>query len=133
MTRLLVVFNHTLTRQQTADAKTKLGVQEIVNLPAELEKLWGQVPPEIDDLAKYLEPLIQWLSKESHKDDYILIQGEFGAAYYLVSWAESHGLKPIYSTTRRNAVETSHPDGSVSIQHNFYHVQYRPYNRWRRQ
>lgn len=124
---LFLLFNHTLTETQEADARQNLGVAAIVLPPPEIRRLWGEVPPEADSLADHLAPICAWLAQESKPGDYILIQGEFGATWIMVNEAASIGLVPIYSTTKRMTEEVDLPGGEVDIRHRFVHVRYRRY------
>ena len=125
--KLLLLFNHTLTDFQAESALSSLGVQEIVDLPSDLKALWRQVPPELIEIEGYLKPVMEWLTENGAESDYVLIQGDFGASFLLVKFAFEQGLIPIYSTTRREAVEEHHADGSVQIVHRFQHQIFRRY------
>ena len=124
---LLLLFNHTLAAIQESDARISLGVARIVAPPADIQTLWSQVPPDIDDLVPYLAPVFAWLVAAARPDDFVLVQGEFGATCLAVREAIRLGLVPVYSTTSRQAVEEHLPDGRVEISHVFSHVRYRRY------
>lgn len=124
---LVLLFNHRLTEVQEDDARRSLGVGSIVEPPAGISVLWAQVPPDIDDLAGYLAPAFVWLRSVAGPGDFVLIQGEFGATCLAVQEAFRIGLVPVYSTTRREAVEIHLPDGRVEIRHVFAHIRYRKY------
>lgn len=94
---LILLFKHTLTAAQEADARDSLGIGQIVEPPADISARWAGAPPEADSLGDWLAP------------------------------AFALGLTPIYSTTGREAVEEYMPDGSVHIKHIFSHVRYRLY------
>lgn len=126
---LILLFNHTLTTLQEADARASLGVDRIVLPPAAIQARWSGVPPEIDDLDDWLAPVFAWLAAEGRNGDYALIQGEFGATCLAVREAFRLDLVPIYSTTQREAVEEHTSDGRVHIHHTFAHVRFRRYGR----
>lgn len=126
--RLLLLFNHRLTSVQEEDARHSLGVAAVGEPPMEISRLWAEVPPEVEDIAPHLEPVFRWLAGTAAAGDYVLIQGEFGATWLAVNRAFRLGLNPIYSTTRRQAVEEHLEDGSVRIRHTFAHVRYRRYS-----
>lgn len=126
---LLLLFNHRITQAQSNDARSSLGVERIVEPPPEISRIWAEVPPEVDDLTPHLAPVFSWLRSVASPGDYILIQGEFGATWLAVHQAFRLALKPIYSTTRRQALEEHLPDGSVQIRHTFAHVRFRAYLR----
>lgn len=127
MPRLILLFNHTLTGTQEADARASLGVSAIIVPPSEVRARWAGVPPELDDLNDWLTPVFSWLADNAHPGDFVLVQGEFGATWLAVREAFRLGLIPVYSTTRRQALEEHLPDGSVQIRHIFDHVRYRRY------
>ena len=127
MPNLIVLFNHTLTQAQETDARASLAVAGIIEPPEEIKSTWSQVPPEADALSDYLAPVRAWLSETSRPGDFVLIQGEFGATCSMVREAAAMGLIPIYSTTRRVAVEEPQDDGSVVMRHLFSHVRFRRY------
>jgi hypothetical protein len=124
---LFLLFNHCLTAPQETDARISLGVGCIVLPPLEISQRWVEIPPDAEELTAYLAPIFSWLRSEAHSGDFVLIQGEFGATFLLVNEAIRLGLTPIYSTTRREAVEEHAPDGRVHLRHTFSHVRYRRY------
>lgn len=124
---LFLIFNHELTFSQRADATTALGVSRFVDLPPELKRLWAQIPPDLDALAAYLEPIRRWLAHQAQEGDYVLIQGDFGATFLMVRTAAAMGLVPVYSTTERSAREIRNGDGSVETTHRVRHIKYRKY------
>lgn len=122
-----LIFNHELTPAQRADATISLGVTQVAELPAALKRLWEQIPPDLDALGAYLEPIRRWLADQAQKGDYVLIQGDFGATYILVNAAFEMGLIPVYSTTERLATEIRNDDGSMETIHRIKHVSFRKY------
>ena len=124
---LFLLFNHRLTEIQKKDAYRSLGVSCIIDLPTDLEKLWQQIPTDVSKIDDYLTPIKTWLSGQASSSDYALIQGDFGATYIMVNFAFENGLIPIYSTSRREAVEEHDNDGTVKLTHNFKHVMFRTY------
>ncbi|MEW6673472.1 MAG: CRISPR-associated protein Csx20 [Thermodesulfobacteriota bacterium] len=124
---LYLLFNHQLTDIQKADAHASLAVQCIIDLPLDLKQLWRQMPPDMPEIDAYLAPIKAWLSEQTSSGDYVLIQGDFGACYIMVNFAFELGLVPVYSTTRREALENHEPDGAVSLRHQFRHRIYRKY------
>jgi len=126
MKRMYLLFSHKLTQEQIEDAKNNLLVDEFVHLPADLQELWGNMPPDIISLKYYLEPFRKWLN-DANAQDYVLVQGDYGATYRMVEYALKKGLYPIYATTKREVVETTLPDGSIKTERIFKHCQFRHY------
>ncbi len=128
MKTLHLLFNHRLTPEQQADAKDKLGVEQFRYLPEDLQKLWSQVPADKDtNLITYLEPIKIWIER-AKSEDYVLIQGDYGAAYHLVRYClkGNYGI-PVYSTTVRQTQEITQPGGTVEVRRSIKHVQFREY------
>lgn len=125
--KMLLIFSHKLTDRQIKDAKENLNIEEFIYLPPELQKMWSSISPEIENLSPILEDIKKWVDAISDKDDYILIQGDFGANYEMVSYCKDLGLKPIYSTTKRQANEILRKDGKIELAHIFEHIRFRQY------
>ena len=59
--------------------------------------------------------------------DFVLIQGDFGACYLMVNFALEKGVIPVYSTTKRDAVDEYGDDDTIAIVHQFKHRIFRRY------
>ena len=127
MKKLILLFSHTLTVTQKEDAKNSFGLEEFVSLPKELQMLWSSVPSDLEDLNDYLEPLKSYLKSELKKGDMVLVQGDFGATFSMVSFIYELGFKAVYATTKRNVVERE-VDGKVIKTSVFEHVKFREYS-----
>ena len=127
MSDLYLMFNHQLTERQAKAAVTQLKIRRIYSLPDDLKALWSQVPPELTTLTSYLYPVRKWLTDQARPSDFVLIQGDFGACCLMVAEAFRLHLFPLYSTTKREAVEEHHTDGTVELTHRFKHVIFRQY------
>lgn len=125
--KLFILTNHTATEQQLEDAKRTFGVTEIVDLPADLKALWGSVPPEIDSVAEYVVPVLQWLESLLRLGDVVWVQGEWGATLTVIDWCRARSVRCVYSTTQRIAVERVLPGGGVALTHVFDHVRFRDF------
>ncbi len=126
---LFLLFNHTLTAAQEADARASLGVVRVIQAPPDIREVWSKVPPALAELTSHLRPVFAWLRAEAEDGDFILVQGDFGAVYLIVDFALASGFIPVYSTTEREAVEEHLPDGSVRLIHQFRHRRFREYGR----
>jgi len=124
---LYLLFNHRLTPIQEQDAIHSLGVSSVKQLPDDLKLIWGNIPPELTKIASYIEPIKGWLNKNAKKNDYILIQGDFGACYQMVTLSFEKEYIPIYSTTERLAKEKIKHDGTIELKHQFKHAVFRRY------
>ena len=124
---LYLIFNHEITSRQKHDASESLGVDKIIKLPPELDPLWRQIPPDLESIKNHLEPVKDWLASHAKRNDYLLVQGDFGACYIMINFAFKIDLIPIYSTTKREAVEEQDDDGTVKLTHHFRHRIFRRY------
>ena len=132
MRQAYLLLNHPLTDRQTEELRSTWQAERIHPLPEGLRALWAQVPPagSLDPTA--FTPLTEWLTAAARPGDTVVVQGEFGATFYLVDFCFQHGLVPIYATTRRDSREDRMPDGSVRNSRIFSHVIFRPYKRWKK-
>lgn len=128
-TTLYLIFNHTFTPAQEADARAALGVERIETMPAAAVAAWGDVPAGAPAIWDHLAPVRDWLRERAAPGDFVLIQGDFGACFLMVRFAFENGFNPIYATTRREATEETQPDGSVRLTHRFRHVRFRAYGK----
>lgn len=124
--KLHLLFNHTLTAEQLSDAKASFLCEKFVSLPQELQELWGSVPPDIKSLKEYLNPIKEYLRATVKKDDFVLVQGDFGATCIMVNFVKELGAKPVYATTSRDVVEAKEGD-KVIKKSIFRHKQFREY------
>jgi len=118
-------FSHKLTKEQIDDAK-KMGVKEFIYLPKDLQKLFSNVPPELESLDEYKKPFEEYLLKNAKKGDFVLLQGDFGLVCSLVGFSKKLGLIPVYATTKRVAVERIIEGRTVKISE-FHHIRFRRY------
>lgn len=125
--KLILLFSHKLTKTQIQDAENNLNITEFVNMPKSLQKQWSNIPADLDNIIEYLTNIRLWLHDMIEVNDYILIQGDFGATYYFVNWAFQNKLIPIYSTTKRIHSEKEMSDGSIETQKSFQHQMFRNY------
>ena len=126
---LFLLFNHRITSIQESDARNNLDVARIVDMPAELKTLWRFIPPDLERISSYLDPIKGWLLQHAQKSDYVLIQGDFGACFVMVNFTFEQGLIPLYSASPRDAHELYREDGSVKLTHNFRHRIFRKYEK----
>lgn len=126
--KLFLLLSHSLTEHQVKQAREDLGITTINHLPSELAELWSSVPPELESLKQYLQPIFEWL-KDAEPGDYVLVQGDFGATYMVVDYCFSRGLIPVYATTKRLHREEQTEEGVKMIKV-FRHVRFRRYEKW---
>ena len=93
--RMALLFSHALTEEQKQEAREKWGIGTFLSLPDDLQSRWSQVPPEGAFPREWIQPVIEWLSRETGPGDVVLVQGEFGAVYLVVSWCHREGRIPV--------------------------------------
>ena len=129
MKKLHLLFNHTLTPEQIKNAKESLGVskENIITLPENLNKIWSNIPPDCTlNLINHLKPIAEYFSKQN-KNDYVLVQGDFGAVNYMVNVLKNYDLIPVYSTTERHIIEEKNENNEIIIKRYFKHICFRKY------
>jgi hypothetical protein len=124
--RMFLIFSHRLTDMQKHQAETELGIEEFVYLPENLSQKWSNVPPDIETLDEYLHDLLAWLDGNSSEGDYVLVQGDYGATFMVVTYCLKRKLIPVYATTRR-VVRERNEGGKVITVREFEHVDFRRY------
>jgi len=124
--KIYLLFSHTLTDEQKSELE-KMGVSDIIPIPEDLQFIWSNMPPAGELNITVLNEIIDWLSGSASEGDYILIQGDFGATYYMVNWAFKSGLIPIYATTERVVLEENKEGDRVVKKNIFRHVNFRRY------
>ncbi len=127
MASLFLIFNHSFTPEQKKDAQINLGIHNFIEMPRYLKEIWANIPPNLESISSFIDPIKKWLMENSSPFDFVLIQGELGASYILVNFAFQNSLIPIYSTTVRKAIEELQPDGSIKLVHCFKHERFRKY------
>ncbi|WP_456386753.1 CRISPR-associated protein Csx20 [Desulfolithobacter sp.] len=129
MQDLYLLFNHRLTSHQAEQAKQELGVDNIIEPPDNITRLWANIPPEPESIRPVLEPVFTWIDNEIRAGSFLLVQGDFGACFLVINHAAAKGITPVYSTTRREAAEQHTDDKTVRLAHTFRHVRFRIYGR----
>ena len=124
--KMFLLFSHKLTDEQIKDAKENLGVKEFVYLPENLQERFSNIPPEIDDIKEYANIFLKFLKENASKDDYILIQGDFGVVFWVVEFCKENNLKAVYATTKR-VVKEKNINGKVVKISEFKHIKFRFY------
>lgn len=123
---MILLFSHILNQQQIDDAKNSLHVSEFISMPQDLQKIWSNLDADLETIATSLEPIKIFLQKNSNKGDVVLIQGDFGASYMMVSFAKELRLTPVYATTKRTISEIIENEKTVK-KSVFEHRRFREY------
>ncbi|WP_304232408.1 CRISPR-associated protein Csx20 [Jiulongibacter sediminis] len=120
--KVLNLTNHSVTVEQEYELKTKWEVSEIINLPDNLKKTFGNVPPEFESLQNFCQPFIRWIEENFRPDILLWIQGEPGFIFILVSYFKRKGYRVIHATTVRQVIENGPEKRSI-----FSHSRFREY------
>lgn len=126
---MALLISHTLTTEQVHEAKTVWGVRAFCPLPPDLQGRWSQVPPDGPFPVAHVQPIVEWLERETREGDLVFVQGEAGAVVWVVQWCWRANRIPVYATTVRQVEEKQRPDGSVETRRVFRHVTFRVYPR----
>ncbi len=124
---IFLIFSHRLTDSQIEELK-KVGISKFVYLPGDLQILWSGVPPDVENLNSYLKPIFEWIENKAKSDDWVLVQGDFGAVCLVVDFCFKHSLVPIYATTKRNTIEKIENGKLIKVSQ-FEHIRFRKYER----
>ena len=127
MKKLFLIFSHRLTKKQINDAKKNLCVTDFIYLPENLQQIWSNIEPELELNIDDMQLIINWLVRNAKNNDIILIQGDFGATFYIVDYCIKHRIKSVYSTTKREVKEISSKNGNIEKTLFFRHIQFREY------
>jgi hypothetical protein len=128
--KMFLIFSHQLTDLQKQDACLNLNISEFIYLPDNLQRKWLDISPYEETLSLFLQDLLVWLKINAKKDDYVLVQGDFGAVFLVVDFCFKNELVPVYSTTKRQIVNEETEGENVNISRVFSHVRFRKYERW---
>jgi len=127
MTQLFLLFSHDLTVEQKTEAENTLQIKKIIKLPKDLQQIWSTVIPYGELDIEVLKEITGWIEENSDKDDFVLVQGEYGATFYLVDFCFKNSLIPIYASSKRVYKETKNENGTIKREHIFDHVNFRRY------
>ena len=123
MAKMFVLLSHCLTEAQYKDATNVLKVHSFVTLES---TVWSNIPVDAENVSCFLEELQQCILKSAEENDFLLVQGDYGATVVMVNFAFKHKLIPVYATTQRRVNEIIVGNKVKSIR-TFEHVRFRNY------
>ena len=129
MKKFIVLMSHDMSDIQKNDAYENLKVTKIIEAPPNIKKIWGNIEPISDLNTVKLDEIVSWIKENSNKQDYVLVQGEFGATFYIVDYCFKNNLIPVYATSIRRVEETRQGE-KVITNRVFVHEGYRRYIRY---
>ena len=127
MKKLLKIMNHPLSKLQKENLKNNFNIDTILLLPEKLQNYLKNIPADENLNLEVLKEITSFIKKNLDKDDYLIIQGEFGITYYLVNFCLKNSYNAIYATTKRVYQETINSDGSIDRKHIFKFIKFRKY------
>ena len=122
-------MSHDMSEIQKNDAYENLKITKIIEAPPNIKKIWGNIEPISDLNTVKLDEIVSWIKENSNKQDYVLVQGEFGATFYIVDYCFKNNLIPVYATSIRRVEETRQGE-KVITNRVFVHEGYRRYIRY---
>lgn len=94
---IIIITNEKLQDEEKNKIIDKYKIKKIKLLPEGTQKKWNEIDTNMDISHKNLNDMKTMIEKNIGEGDYILIQGEPGATFKIVSWAKEEGFVPIYS------------------------------------
>lgn len=122
MAKIYILFSHTLLQEQKQELKNNFLCDEIIFLPSKLQSLWSNIKEEDD----YFLLFCDFLKENAQKNDYVLVQGEWGITYKIVNFCFKEGFIPVYSFSKRAAYEEV-KEGTVIKTSYFKHIKFKKY------
>lgn len=122
MKKCYLFFSHTLLKEQILELKNKFQCKEIIYLPKELQDLWSNINEDDD----YSTIFFEYLERNAKENDYVLVQGEWGATYKMINFCKIKKFIPIYSFSRRVAYEELREGILVKTSY-FKHIKFKKY------
>lgn len=123
--KALLVFSHQLTENQEKELIEEYSVKKIEKLPDDLQNLWSNVTID-KGYKENLKKIKNYIIENFHKEDVLVIQGNWGYTYNLVKWAIENDYLPLYSYTERNVEEIKDGEDIKKISY-FRHVKFLKY------
>ena len=127
MTKTLInITNHRLTPTQCE------GYDRVVNMPPDIAACWSQVGVTEAEVFTAVNTVTDWLGDIflNGAEAHVAVQGHYGATVAVVRWinyllTDTHIA--VYSSSVRESVEETQPDGSVVKRSVFRHVAWNAY------
>ncbi len=98
--KLIVFTSHDLDEEQKKELLVKYNVKKIIFLPEKLQKMWSNVYLD-NTYDKNLKLLIKFMLSNLSCRDYVIVQGNWGYTYKIVTVAKENGIIPLYAFTLR--------------------------------
>ncbi|MCR4943181.1 MAG: TIGR02221 family CRISPR-associated protein, partial [Clostridium sp.] len=126
-TNCLVMLSHNLQKEQIDELKNNFNVNKIIYLSENLMKSWRNINPKEDINEDLFNEFNDEILNKTSEGDYVIVQGEWGITYAIVSSCLKLNRIPIYATTERKVLEEENSEGKVQSKKIFKHVKFREY------
>ena len=120
---MYILMSHEMTEHQYRDAKATLDIEKFDIVPS---GIWSQIPSEFENIDDSLVEFKKYILQGNNKEDYLLVQGDYGATFNMVQFSKEIGMIPIYATSKRKAYEVVEGDKVITVRE-FEHVRFRRY------
>ncbi len=121
MKKIVLLFSHVLTKVQEDELKNVWNCEKIIYMPDNLKNNWMNVFENVD-----IEQFKKFLLDTLEKNDYVLIQGEWGLTYKMINFAKENEFIPLYAGTVRK-VKESKIGNIVKKESIFEHTKFKKY------
>lgn len=123
--KMVLVFSHEISEEQKIDAQNEFEINEFECLDKKHQEKWSNVDPE-KDIEDVVNSIFEYIQKKYTTNDIILVQGEFGVTYSLVTKLKRENYTCVYATTKRISEEKI-INGQLTKTSKFKHIQFRKY------
>ena len=123
--KALLLFSHQLTENQEKELVENFKVKKIVSLSSELQEMWSNVSIK-ENYKENLEKIKKYIEENYKENDVMLVKGNWGYTYNIVTWSIEKKLIPVNSYTERNVEEIKDGENVKKISY-FKHVKFIEY------
>lgn len=102
--KVLVLTSHPILPEQNQELKSRFKIGEIKFLPENLQQIWSNVLYD-DKYYSNLDKIKNYMIETLKKEDYVIIQGNWGYVYKLVEEAKNNKIIPLYAFSIRDSSE----------------------------
>lgn len=124
--KIILFSSHTIDEEQRLELLNLYGVNEVIYLPEELQKIWSNVYLD-ENYYTNMELLVRFMLKTLNEGDCIVVQGNWGYVYRIVTVAKENNIIPLYAFTLRDGEDKIINGEKVRIS-KFKHVKFVEYN-----
>jgi len=130
MKNAFIILNHSLTRLQEEELRSKFGVERIVEMPQDLKRVWSDFSAWTNLTDSRVSDIVEWLDDQARTADLVVVQGEWGATFYVVDFCFYKDLIPLYASSERLYEQENLSGQRVRRTHIFKHVKFKKYLRY---